>query len=80
MRAGIVWVTVHLLAAALLGIVLHVVIFEKGLAPTLQATVVALGSKRHPSQSSKPIQISACCAETFRINHRKPILQIKDTD
>ena len=45
MRAGIFWITFYLLAAALLGIVVHVVIFEKGLAPTLQATVAALGSK-----------------------------------
>ena len=51
MRAGIFWITFYLLAAALLGIVVHVVIFEKGLAPTLQATVAALGSKCGPSKS-----------------------------
>ena len=51
MRAGIFWIAFYLLAAALLGIVVHVVIFEKGLAPTLQATVAALGSKYGPSKS-----------------------------
>lgn len=50
-RAGIVLITFHLLAAALVRIVVHVVIFEKWLAPALQATVVALGSKCHPSSS-----------------------------